>query len=356
MAAVTARVRAAARRTHIAIEKLRPSLAWWGGPAVGVAAGVATGAVGSLAIRSGWLPSSAVNAVSAAAAGVTFVVGVPLVRSCALTALSAAASTTQAALSVIGGAVVTILAVPSLSDALFSGMPPGSRPMVVNTTTLLATIGGIIGISLWVTRPRYHGVRHLDRSSYSGAGQWDMDLAARHEAGHALVAVVLGMPLYEAHVKVTPDAAGIGGHILIDSNRTPTNDVLEVLSGLLRQISVAVAGVLAEQPWPSARAARRRLGTQKDFADVCGHMFSVNLMRPQHGKAGDDIFEATWEDIRKPEWQAAKAELATALVATDVVPADVVKDIAKRHELTLPCVQAVIARILDTPQTENNDG
>jgi hypothetical protein len=345
-----ASIRRAARRTWIAFEKLKSSACFWRDLVLGLVLGVATNIVGYYAMRKGWLPADARLPIQAVSGGVAFLVSFPLLRDLALTILRAVVLIGNAALVAIGVAVATILVYQPLSDVFFQDMPSVSRQLVMTATLSVAMFGAVFGLARWAAAPNRVPIAH-PYPSFS-AGEWNVARAARHEAGHGLVAIVLGLPVQDVHVKVAPDALGIGGFLRIEDNKQPMTDIDAVLSHLLRRIAVEVAGVLAEENWPSARAACRRLGTQQDHAQACGHMFSVALIRPAHPEAGNHILDATWKDITPAAWINAIQELTDILVRDGVVPADTVREIAQRFDLTMPCVEAVIDHVInDAPRS-----
>jgi hypothetical protein len=358
---VNRKIMRAVRRARIAFEKFKSFAYTWHDAIIGGVSGGVMNIAGHYAMRRGWLPAEDDLPIQVASWGLAFIASFPLLRDMASSVLRASIVIGNASLVAIGGAVVTVLAYRPMSDAIFQTLPSGSKPGVIVATTAIAAFGGFLGLLRWPPSSS-RGVGAQASSPFSASGNsWTMMNAAKHEAGHALVAIVLDLPLSDVHVKVVPDRMGVGGGAAFHPNQAPMTDINAILSHLLRRISVDVSGVLAEENWPSSAAARPRLETQRDIQMACGHMFSITLINPAHDQAGNKICDATWKDMETTEWSDAIRDASEILLRDEVVPAATFREIAQRHGLTMPNVEAVIAQVLhDEPMnkpdsTKEND-
>jgi hypothetical protein len=167
--------------------------------------------------------------------------------------------------------------------------------------------------------------------------------AARHEAAHALVACVLGMPLVEAFVHAEP-RGGRGGGITLAPFRTrcTPEGVRELV---VRKIAIGVAGQAVDWDGP-VHGGMFCGGGERDFVQ-CQEMFWIwNSVAPDWPCSGNTLAETlirTHAALRTPAWRQAVAAGADALLRDlgKPVPPDVFATIAREHNLALPEVVAL---------------
>ncbi len=178
------------------------------------------------------------------------------------------------------------------------------------------------------------------------------ELAARHEAAHALVATVLGMPMESASVNDGPNWFGFGGVVRI--NPPPAARTLEASYGLLaRKIAVNVAGVVGERGARSKEEIMDQLYTQRDWAQAAELSWFATALRPGQVLV-EMVLDAVIPALHTAPWTAAIEDGAQALLhaRNDPVLPDVFASIARRFGLALPAVETFAAALPSPPARE----
>ena len=185
-----------------------------------------------------------------------------------------------------------------------------------------------------------------------GAARSNRELAARHEAAHALVACVLGMPLESAWVNDGPDWCGRIGAILMDA--PPAARTLEASYGLLaRKIAVNVAGTVGERGARPKEEIMRELYAQRDWAQAMELSWIAASLLPGQVLV-EQVLDAVVPALHTAPWTAAIEEGAQALLraGSDPVPPAVFASIARRFSLALPAVETLAAAFPNPPTQE----
>ena len=185
-----------------------------------------------------------------------------------------------------------------------------------------------------------------------GAARSNRELAARHEAAHALVACVLEMPMESAWVNDGPDWYGFGGAVRMHA--PPAAQTLEASYGLLvRKIAVNVAGVVGERGARPKEEIMRGLHIQRDWTQATElSWFAASLLPGQ--VLVETVLDAVIPALHTAPWTAAIEDGAKALLraGSDPVPPDVFAAIARRFGLALPTVKTLAA--VPFPPTQEN--
>ena len=185
-----------------------------------------------------------------------------------------------------------------------------------------------------------------------GAVRSNRELAARHEAAHALVACVLGMPMESAWINDGPDWFGIAGAVRI--HPPPAAQTLEASYGLLaRKIAVSVAGVVGERGARPKEKIMRELYVQRDWAQATELSWFAASLRPGRVLV-ETVLNAVIPALHTAPWMAAIEDGAKALLraGSDPVPRNVFAAIARRFGLALPAVETLAA--VPFPPTQEN--
>lgn len=170
---------------------------------------------------------------------------------------------------------------------------------------------------------------------------FDRKMAARHEAAHALVASVLGMPLEGAWVLHDVDTRGIGGAVTLRVPPMPLTT--RALYGLLaRKVAVNVAGVVGARGKRPMDAILHELRFQNDWVQATELSWIGASLHPDRVLVRD-VLEALVPALQTMPWKRAIATAATALLraGSDPVPPDVFATIVRRFGLALPAVEAI---------------
>ena len=184
------------------------------------------------------------------------------------------------------------------------------------------------------------------------AARSNRELAARHEAAHALVACVLGMPMESAWINDGPDWHGIAGAVRI--HPPPAARTLETSYGLLaRKIAVSVAGTVGERGARPKQEIMRELRVQRDWTQATELSWFAASLRPGHVLV-EQVLDAVVPALHSAPWTAAIEEGAQALLraGSDPVPPGVFASIARRSGLALPAVDTLAATLSSPPARE----
>jgi len=216
-----------------------------------------------------------------------------------------------------------------------------------NTPTILSYL---LGLWLFACMLRFaFGFRFGPRRS---AAVFDSKMAARHEAAHALVAVVLGLPVKGAWVLRQPDGRGIGGTVSLGT--PPAARTREALYGLLvRRAAVNVAGVAGARGKRPLEAVLRELTYQNDWVQAAELSWVGASLHPDRELVWN-VLEAVVSALHTAPWTAAIAAAAKALLRAggDPVPPEEFAAIARRFGLTLPAVETLAAALPSSPMQE----
>ena len=163
---------------------------------------------------------------------------------------------------------------------------------------------------------------------------------ARHEAAHALVASVLGLPLKEATVHRHSLANVLGTTTLGPITAIPT------MASLYKLIVFKIATNLAGNAWiPSNQSPDAVLCELADHPDLIESIQLAWIGHPLHreGWLPYDILKVLIPALHAPAWQEAIEAGAAALLQElgRPVPAAVFATIARNYDLTLPEVMAL---------------
>lgn len=172
---------------------------------------------------------------------------------------------------------------------------------------------------------------------------------ARHEAAHALVAAVLGVPFDEARVYEASFFRPSNGYIHAVAPERP-HDPAGAYGLLARKVAVLASGVIGAHD--GAGPVSFAGGGEKDRNDAallswaaCDYAPERNLLR--------EVMDALTPALRAEPWRTAIEEGADALLAAngEGVPADPFREIARRHGLRLNAVEALAAGVdADAPE------
>lgn len=174
-----------------------------------------------------------------------------------------------------------------------------------------------------------------------GAVLFDRKMAARHEAAHALVASVLGLPMEGAWVLRRPDARGIGGTVMLGApTAAPTIDDLYGL--LVRRVAVNVAGVAGARGTRPMDAIVHELEQQQDWVQAAVLSWTGAALRSDRVLV-QDVLEAVVPALHTAPWKRAIASAAKMLLraAGDPVSPEDIAAVAHRFDLALPAVEAL---------------
>lgn len=164
---------------------------------------------------------------------------------------------------------------------------------------------------------------------------------AKHEAGHALVASVLGAEI----VGVSVYRRAVDGDLGLSVHRNPliAADTLEdVWQMLVREIAVCLAGGMAERKWSNIDAVAYSMGASKDLAKVQA-MASLARFITHRPDPESEIKKALYDDIQTPNWQRAINDLASALLRSNGagVTSPVDAKVVDQYMLQLPMVRSL---------------
>ena len=200
---------------------------------------------------------------------------------------------------------------------------------------------------------RSGAIRHAALAR-EGVARSDRELTARHEAAHALVACVLGMPMESAWINdaASRNRLGIGGAVSIGV--PPVALTPEASYGLLaRKIAVFVAGVVGERGPRPMKEIMWGLQTQRDWAQAKELSWFAASLQPGQVLV-ETVLEAVVPALHTGLWTAAIEEGAQALLraGSGPVPPDVFAAIARRFGLALPAVETLAAAFPNPPTQE----
>lgn len=220
---------------------------------------------------------------------------------------------------------------------------PPDTPLssVLPDVTLTARLAALMALHLWLF------VKLLSPAASRGRA-WSRRMAARHEAGHALVAAVLGMHVSAATVPPRPDRFGVGGYVRYAPPEQP-DDLQQLWRLVVRQMAASLAGVAAERAWQadplSKAAARIRLQTQGDWYQAREAARTANAISPRGEDLLFEVFDMLLISLSADPWRRAIAKAAGRLVQARrrEVPGEAFAEIALRYDLRLPGVEALIA-------------
>lgn len=228
-------------------------------------------------------------------------------------------------------------------------MPPWTLDQAV--AHLRADAPGIASclFSLWgtvaVTRMMLGSFRSSPMSfltaDFTQLAIFDYEMAARHEAAHALVACVLGIPMTGAWVLRVPDARGNGGAVTI--GQAPAAGRAEALYGLLaRKMAVNVAGVAGARSTWSMDAILGELEQQRDWVQASELDWIAGSIH-SHRDLVSEVLTAIVPVIRTKPWQDAIEEMAKVLLQAngDLVAPEVFAAAARRFGLALQPVEEI---------------
>ncbi len=223
-------------------------------------------------------------------------------------------------------------------------------PTILSSLLMIWTMFCILRFA-FVGGSRSGAIRHAALAR-EGVTRSDRELIARHEAAHALVAYVLGMPMESAWINDGPDWCGFGGAVRLDA--PPAAQTLEASYGLLaRKIAVSVAGVVGERGARPMEEITRELYIQRDWAQAMElSWFAASLLPGQ--VLVEKVLDAVIPALHTAPWTAAIEEGAKALlrVGGDRVPPEVFAAIARRFGLALPAVNTLAAAFPNPPTQE----
>lgn len=223
-------------------------------------------------------------------------------------------------------------------------------PTILSCLLITWTLFCILRFAI-VGGSRSGAIRHAALARESMARS-DRELIARHEAAHALVACVLGLPMESAWINDGPDWCGFGGAVRLDA--PPAAQTLEASYGLLaRKIAVSVAGVVGERGARPMGEIMRELYIQRDWAQAMELSWFAASLRPGQVLV-ETVLEAVVPALHTAPWTAAIEEGAQALLraGSGPVPPDVFAAIARRSGLALPAVETLAA--VPFPPTQEN--
>ena len=189
-----------------------------------------------------------------------------------------------------------------------------------------------------VLRWAMFGFRH---SQIRRASLFNRKMAACHEAAHALVATVLGLPLQAAWVLRDFDERGAGGGVILAL--PPTVAAPKPFYDLLaRKVAVSVAGVAGARGNRPITDVLRELEHQYDWVQAKELSWIGASVRPDRVLL-QDVLETVVFTLHTPSWTAAIATAAKVLLqaAGDPVPPETFATIARRFDLALPGVEAL---------------
>lgn len=174
------------------------------------------------------------------------------------------------------------------------------------------------------------------------ANRRDREMTARHEAAHALVASVLGVPFDHALVHRSR-LAGIGGRIAPVSPAR-AHPPADACGSLVRKVAVLVAGVCGTRDGEEA-ICFASVGGEKDEIQARALSWAAADFAPGRDLFGE-VCAAVRADLGAASWGRAVAAGADLLLEADgePVPADAFAGIARRFGLALPAVEAVALR------------
>lgn len=163
------------------------------------------------------------------------------------------------------------------------------------------------------------------------------EATARHEAAHALVAHVLGVPYVDVQVNRHLDASGGAGGL-----RAPPAEAAcapdDLYGRTARKIAMLLAGRVGELGGGAdlACVAHER---SKDWVQASTLAWAMADAAPGRPLL-ESLFAALSRDLAAPEWDAAIRDGARALLDAggEAVPAAVFASVAARHALALPRV------------------
>ncbi len=176
-------------------------------------------------------------------------------------------------------------------------------------------------------------------------------MAARHEAAHALVASVLGMPMEGAWVLNDFDAHGIGGVVTLRVPLMPLTT--EALYGLLaRKVAVSVAGVVGARGKRPMEAILHELKFQTDWTKATELSWIGASLHPDRVLVWN-VLEAMVPALQTMPWKRAIATAAKALLQAggDPVPPETFAAIVRRFGLALPAVEAIAGAAMPSGQS-----
>lgn len=247
-------------------------------------------------------------------------------------------SAAKSMLAVIGGAVVAAV-------LFWEQLGPEPAWTLAETVAhLRATAPTIFSLLLllWLMGLALHLALFGSRSEAIRRAAWfDRKLVARHEAAHALVASVLGLPMEGAWVLDRPDRRGVGGAVRMATS--PALSTTEAMHDLVvRRVAVNIAGVVGERHGRSMGEIVRRLETQQDWAAAGAMSWIVDAAYPDRGLLRN-LLEAVAPTLQTAPWQSAIAEAAKVLLRAvgDPVAPEAFAAIARRFGLALPAVEAL---------------
>lgn len=181
---------------------------------------------------------------------------------------------------------------------------------------------------------------------------FDRKMWARHEAAHALVASVLGLPMQQAWVRHCPDARGIGGTVRFEA--PPAAVTMHALHSLLvRKMAVNVAGVAGGRGKRPMEAVLHELAYQNDWVQAT-ELSWIGASFHSDRVLVWDVLEAVVSALHTARWTSAIAAAAKALLHADgdPVPPEVFAAIARRSGLALSEVETLAAALCDSPTQE----
>lgn len=175
-----------------------------------------------------------------------------------------------------------------------------------------------------------------------GWSPFDRRGTARHEAAHALVATVLGVPFDEARVYKPSFSRPSNGHIHAVAPDRP-HDPTEAYGLLARKVAVFAAGVIGAHDgdgpisFVGGGEKDRESATLLSWA-ACDYAPGRNLFR--------EVVDALTAALAAEPWPSAIAEAADVLLAADgePLPAEPFHEIARRHGLRLDAVEGLCAK------------
>ena len=164
--------------------------------------------------------------------------------------------------------------------------------------------------------------------------------AARHEASHALVAVVLGHPAIGARILLRSWSNGIGGEFVMDAPDPASGRDIHAL--LVREIAMLVAGVAGDLHRRPIDEVYEELRGQTDWARAPGLSWLAAALWPDRALC-ETVTELMVPALARLEWQAAIACAADELVlaADEWVPAETFAAISGRYALSLPEIESL---------------
>ncbi len=308
-----------------------------GGAALYAALG--TGTLGHL----GLLPPGQPNAWSPAIAGA---IAVLLAMSTRLSfglwdLIRLAKSAVTEMLVMIGaGAVAAVL----FWDRLGPARPWTLNEAMAHLRASAPAIGSTM-VGLWIVwafmRAAFSGFGF--RSSYSTyrAAAFDHEMAARHEASHALVATVLGIAVDAAWIVRIPDKGGVGGAVGITAPVSVST--AEALYSLLaRKVAINVAGVAGARGSWSMDAILEELRGQRDWTQAGEASWIASSIHPDRNLLSD-VLAAIVPELRAKPWQDAIEEAAQLLLRAKgaSVPPEAFTATVRRFGLTLPTIEEI---------------